>query len=135
MAHTLGTNFSELLAIARYRYQRFYGSLKYIQAKRGLEFVDSAEAQVFYGGSIYGSEDLREGDLNHEIGQGNTVDFKHIEFDAGYVINPASQLKLFTRVIFRSFDPEVSQSPNQKLNTTWWSLGLRTDLFNWYRDF
>lgn len=135
MAHTLGTNFSEFLAIARYRYQRFYGSLKYIQAKRGLEFVDSADAQVFYGGSIYGSEDFREGDLNHEIGQGNTVDFKHVEFDAGYVINPASQLKLFARVIFRSFDPEVSQSPNQKLNTTWWSIGLRTDLFNWYRDF
>ena len=135
IAHTLGTNFSEFLAIARYRYQRFYGSLKYIQAKRGLEFVDSADAQVFYGGSIYGSEDFREGDLNHEIGQGNTVDFKHVEFDAGYVINPASQLKLFARVIFRSFDPEVSQSPNQKLNTTWWSIGLRTDLFNWYRDF
>lgn len=135
MAHTLGTNFSEFLAVARYRYQRFYGSLKYIQAKRGLEFVDSAEAEVFYGGSIYGSEDFREGDLNHKIGQGNTVDFRHIEFDAGYVINPSSQLKLFTRIILRSFSPEVSEGPNQKSNTTWWSVGLRTDLFNWYRDF
>lgn len=135
MAHTLGTNFSEFLAIARYRYQRFYASAKYIQATRGLEFVDSENAQTFYGGSIYGSEDFREGDLNHELGQGNTADFRHIELDAGYVINPASQLKLFARVILRSFSPEVSEGPNQKLNTTWWSLGLRTDLFNWYRDF
>ena len=90
---------------------------------------------MFYGGSIYGSEDFREGDLNHELGQGNTVDFRHLELDAGYVINPSSQLKLFTRIILRSFSPEVSEGPNLKLNTTWWSVGLRTDLFNWYRDF
>ena len=134
MAHTLGTNFSELLAVARYRYERFYGSVKYIQATRGLEFMDP-DSDVFYGGSIYGSEDFREGDLNHELGQGNTVDFRHLELDGGYVINPASQLKIFARVIFRSFNPEVSEVPNQKLETTWWSLGLRTDLFNWYRDF
>ena len=134
MAHTLGTNFSEFIAIARYRYQRLYASAKYVQAKRGLEFSDP-DSDVFYGGSLYGSEDFREGDLNHELGQGNTVDFRHIELDAGYVINPASQLKLFARVILRSFAPEVSQAPNVKLETTWWSLGLRTDLFNWYRDF
>ncbi|MGB1137062.1 MAG: gliding motility protein RemB, partial [Flavobacteriaceae bacterium] len=72
---------------------------------------------------------------NHELGQGNTANFRHLEFDAGYVINPSSQLKLFTRIILRSFSPEVSEGPNQKLNTTWWSLGLSTDLFNWYRDF
>ena len=134
LAHTLGTNFSEFIAIARYRYQRLYASAKFVQAKRGLEFLDP-DSDVFNGGSIYGSEDFREGDLNHELGQGNTVDFRHIELDAGYVINPSSQLKLFTRIILRSFSPEVSEGPNQKSNTTWWSVGLRTDLFNWYRDF
>ena len=134
LAHTLGTNFSEFIAIARYRYDRFQASAKFVQAKRGLEFLDP-DSDTFYGGSIYGSEDFREGDLNHELGQGNTANFRHLEFDAGYVINPSSQLKLFTRIILRSFSPEVSEGPNQKLNTTWWSLGLRTDLFNWYRDF
>jgi len=134
LAHTLGTNFSEFIAIARYRYDRFQASAKFVQAKRGLEFLDP-DSDTFYGGSIYGSEDFREGDLNHELGQGNTANFRHLEFDAGYVINPSSQLKLFTRIILRSFSPEVSEGPNQKLNTTWWSLGLRTDLFHWYRDF
>ena len=134
LAHTLGTNFSEFIAIARYRYQRLYASAKFVQAKRGLEFLDP-DSDVFNGGSIYGSEDFREGDLNHELGQGNTVDFRHIELDAGYVINPSSQLKLFTRIILRSFSPEVSEGPNKQGNTTWWSVGLRTDLFNWYRDF
>ena len=113
---------------------QFQASAKFVQAKRGLEFLDP-DSDTFYGGSIYGSEDFREGDLNHELGQGNTANFRHLEFDAGYVINPSSQLKLFTRIILRSLSPEVSEEPNQKLNTTWWSLGLRTDLFNWYRDF
>ncbi len=49
LAHTLGTNFSEFIAIARYRYDRFQASAKFVQAKRGLEFLDP-DSDTFTGG-------------------------------------------------------------------------------------
>ncbi|KRO67428.1 MAG: gliding motility protein RemB [Cryomorphaceae bacterium BACL21 MAG-121220-bin10] len=134
MAHTLGTNFSEFLAIARYRKGRFYAMGKWIIATRGLEF-EATDPLVFNGGSIYGSEDFRDGDLNHELGQGNTADFSHIEVTAGYLINPASQLKVYASVLRRQLTPQIEDALTQKQTTTWINLGIRTDIFNWYRDF
>ncbi|MDG1064504.1 MAG: gliding motility protein RemB [Flavobacteriaceae bacterium] len=134
MAHTLGTNFSEFLAIARYRNGRFYATGKWIVATRGLEY-EATDPPVFNGGSIYGSEDFRDGDLNHELGQGNTADFSHVEVTAGYLINPASQLKIYASILRRQLTPKVEDALSQKQTTTWINFGIRTDLFNWYRDF
>jgi hypothetical protein len=134
LAHTFGANFSEFIAIARYQKGRIYGDAKFIVAKRGFEF-NTPEDSFFYGGNIFGSEDDRISDNGNELGQGNTTDFFHAEVQAGYIINPASNLKIYGSFIFRSFDPEINTQTVFKNQTTWVNFGVRTDLFNWYYDF
>ncbi len=134
LAHTLGANFSEFIGIARYQKGRIYGDAKFIIAKRGFEF-NTAEDSFFYGGDIYGTEDDRISDNGNELGQGNTTDFFHAEVQAGYIINTATNLKIYGSYIFRDFSPEVDTETVYKNQTTWINLGIRTDLFNWYNDF
>lgn len=134
LAHTLGANFSEFIAIARYQTGRIYGDAKFIVAKRGFEF-NTPEDTKFYGGNIYGTEDNRISDNGNELAQGNTTDFFHAEIQAGYVINPATNLKIYGSFIFRDFNPEVDTAAVFKNQTSWVNFGIRTDLFNWYYDF
>ncbi len=134
MAHTLGANFSEFIAIARYQKGRIFGDLKLITAKRGFEF-NTAEDSSFYGGSIYGNEDNRISTDGNEVAQGNTTNFFHAELQAGYLINPATNLKIYGSVIYRDFNPELDTETVFKNQTTWVNFGIRTDLFNWYYDF
>lgn len=134
MAHTLGANFWEFIGIARYQNGRFFGSAKAIVAKRGFEF-NTADDSFFYGGSVYGTEDDRVMDLGNELAQGNTTDFFHAELQAGYLINPATNLKIYASTIFRNFSPETNTMEVFDNQTTWLNFGIRTDLFNWYYDF
>lgn len=134
MAHTLGANFSEFIAIARYQKGRIYGDAKFIVAKRGFEF-NTPEDSSFYGSSIYGNEDDRIATDGNEVAQGNTTDFFHAEVQAGYVINPTTNLKIYGSFIFRNFDPKVDTETVFKTQTSWVNFGIRTDLFNWYYDF
>jgi len=134
LAHTLGANFSEFIAIARYQKGRIFGDLKLIFAKRGFEF-NTEEDSLFYGGNIYGTEDNRVSELGNEVAQGNTTDFFHGELKAGYLINPATNLKIYASLILRDFNPTIDTETVFKNQTTWLNFGLRTDLFNWYYDF
>lgn len=134
LAHTLGANFSEFVGIARYQKGRIFGDAKLVLAKRGLEF-NTADDMNFYGGSIYGTEENRPSDNGNELGQGNTTDFLHAELQAGYLLNPATNLKIYGSVIFRDFKPEIDTPTVFENQTTWLNFGIRTDLFNWYNDF
>jgi|TARA_R110002012_G_scaffold273585_1_gene459533 hypothetical protein len=135
LAHTLGANVSEFTSIARYQKGRWFGDLKVIVAKRGLEFEPPAEGIPYYGGNIYGDEDIRPFDTGVEVGQGNTTDFFHTEIQGGYVLNPATNLKVYASLIYRDFKPMENTATNFENTTTWVNFGIRTDLFNWYHDF
>ncbi|MFT4669199.1 MAG: hypothetical protein ACI9HJ_000771 [Ulvibacter sp.] len=134
MAHTLGSNFSEFIVIARYDYGRIFADAKFIFAKRGFEF-NTSEDSFFYGGSIYGSEDNRENDNGYEVAGGNTAKFFHMELQGGYIINPATNLKVYGSLIYRDLNPNQDTETVFKSQTTWVNFGIRTDLFNWYNDF
>jgi len=134
LAHTLGANFWEFVGIARYQKGRIFGDAKFIIAKRGFEF-NTATDMNFYGGNIYGTEDNRVSDNGNYVAQGNTTDFFHAELEAGYLINPATNLKIYGSIIFRDFKPLVNTEDVFENQTTWINFGLRTDLFNWYNDF
>jgi len=134
LAHTLGANFSEWIAIARYQRGRIFGDLKLVFAKRGFEF-NTEEDSFFYGGDIYGTEDNRVSDDGNDLAQGNTTDFFHGEFQAGYLINPATNLKVYASLIYRDFKPILNTATVFENQTTWFNFGIRTDLFNWYYDF
>lgn len=134
LAHTLGANFYEFVGIARYQNGRIFGDAKVVYAKRGFEF-NTPEDTFYYGSSIYGTEDNRVSDLGNEIAQGNTTDFFHAELLGGYLLNPATNLKVYGSVIVRNFTPKENTQDVFENNTTWVNFGIRTDLFNWYYDF
>ena len=134
MAHTLGANFSEFIAISRYDCGRIFADAKFILAKRGFEF-NTPEDSFYYGGSIYGTEDDRENEYGYEVAGGNTAKFFHMELQGGYVINPATNLKVYGSLIFRDLNPEQNTETVFKSQTSWVNFGIRTDLFNWYNDF
>lgn len=130
MAHLWGANFREFIGIAHYNYKRWYGMAKLIYGQRGLDTGDG----VSYGGNIFINNDLRPSDNGISLLQGNTTNVFIADLQAGYLVNPATNLKAFINVTQRSFSPENVPADFEK-NTTWFNLGFRTDLFNNYSDY
>jgi hypothetical protein len=134
MAHLWGANFREFVAIARYKRDRIYGSAKMVLGERGFDFNDGKD-DAYYGGDIYRSERERAFETGVKIGQGNTTASFFTEVEAGYIVNPVTNLKLFGSVIYRTFDPMQNTASAANSNTVWLNVGLRTDIFNWYFDY
>jgi hypothetical protein len=134
MAHLWGANFREFIAIARYEKDRFYGSAKVVFGEKGFDF-NTEEDSFNYGGDIYRDERDRNGNTGIEIAQGNTTSIFHGELQVGYLLNPSTNFKVYASLIYRDFNPLVNTATEFKNSTTWFSFGLRTDIFNWYYDF
>ncbi|MBF6654056.1 hypothetical protein C3B47_14465, partial [Flavobacterium columnare] len=67
--------------------------------------------------------------------QGNKTKIIIADLNAGYLLNPNTNLKLFANLVYRSFKPTLNTNQAFNENTTWFSLGLRSDIFNWYFDY
>ena len=134
MAHLWGANFSETILIGRYHYNRWFADAKIVFGNKGFDFNDEFD-DYSYGGDIYRNYNERPFDTDVRVGQGNTTNIFHFELQSGYVLNPTTNLKLFTYVSYRDFNPDADTAASFKNSTLWFSLGLRTDLFNWYFDF
>lgn len=135
IGHQWGGNFREFIAIARYHQGRYYADAKLTAGTRGLDF-DTADDQFNYGGNIYKDYDLqRPFDTGVKVGQGNKTTIVIADLQAGYLVNPATNLKIFGSYIYRNFDPTKSTLSTFKESTSWFTIGLRTDVFNWYFDY
>ena len=134
MAHLWGANFSELIVIGHYNYQRWYADTKFIFGTRGFDFNDGTD-NYSYGGDIYRSYNERPYNTGVKVGQGNKTKTFNAELQAGYVINPVSHLKIFTNISYRDFNPEANTAKTFTNSTLWFNLGIKTDLFNWYFDY
>ncbi len=135
VGHQWGGNFSELIAIARYHKGRYFADAKITTGTRGLDF-DTTEDSFNYGSNIYKSyDDKRPYNTGVKVGQGNKTAVFITDIQAGYLVNPATNLKLFGSLIYRSFDPTKDSETTFKQSTTWFTFGLRADVFNWYFDY
>lgn len=135
MGHQWGGNFEELVGIARYHKGRFFADVKITYGIRGFDF-DSSGANSNYGGNIFRDYDLdRYADTGVKVGQGNKTNVFITDLQAGYLINPMTNLKLFGSFIYRNFDPLQNTATTIKESTTWFSFGIRSDVFNWYFDY
>ncbi|WP_091136606.1 energy transducer TonB [Flavobacterium anhuiense] len=135
VGHQWGGNFKELIAIARYHKGRWLADAKLTVGTRGLDF-DTTTDSYNYGGNIYKSYDVkRPYDTGVKIGQGNKTNVFIADIQGGYLINPMTNLKLFGSLIYRNFDPTQETATTFKQSTTWFSIGLRSDIFNWYFDY
>ncbi|MBD3582382.1 gliding motility protein RemB [Flavobacterium selenitireducens] len=135
LGHQWGGNFQEFLAIGRYSKGRLYADAKVTVGVRGLDF-NASENIGNYGSNIYLSYDenrpLEEG---VKIGQGNKTNVFIADIQAGYLVNPSTNLRLFANFIYRNFDPMANTANFSKDSTTWFTVGLRSDVFNWYFDY
>ncbi len=131
ISHLWGANFWEVIGIARYNNKRWFGNAKLIFGEKGFDFDDG----VSWGGDIYVDNDNRPFDYGHEVGQGNSTDIFIADLQAGYVINPVTNLQLFGGFTYRNFSPQESGNTARDDSTTWFTVGLRASLFNWYFDF
>ena len=134
MAHLWGANFSEAILIGRYHYKRWFGDAKLIFGVRGLDFNNGID-DFSYGGDIYRNYNDRPFDSGVKVGQGIKTKTFNGNLQVGYLINPATNLKLFTDITYRNFNPDAETTTTFKNSTVWFNIGLRTDLFNWYFDF
>lgn len=135
MGHQWGGNFRELVAIARYFKGRYFGEAKFTYGQKGFDFNDGVD-NFNYGGNIYlNYNDDRPYDVGVTVGQGNKTNIMIGELQVGYLVNPSSNLKVFGNVLVRNFDPTAETPTTIQNNTTWFSIGLRSDLFNWYFDY
>lgn len=135
IGHQWGGNFRELIAIARYFKGRYFADAKIIYGIRGLDF-DTPENSFNYGGNIYKDYELdRPFDTGVKVGQGNETLIFIADIQAGYIVNPHANLRVFANVMYRNFNPNVNTITNFKESTTWVSFGIRSDIFNWYFDY
>lgn len=135
IGHQWGGNFEEFVAIARYHQGRCFADAKITYGTRGLDF-NTTEDGLNYGGNIYKDYDLnRPFDSGVKIGQGNKTTIFITDLQAGYLVNPATNLKFFGSFIYRNFNPTNNTLTTFKESTTWFSLGIRSDVFNWYFDY
>lgn len=133
MTHLWGGNFSEVVLIGRYHYKRWFANAKFIFGVRGFDFNNGTD-NFSYGGDIYRNYNDRPFDTGVEVGQGIKVKTFNGNLQGGFLINPSTNLKIFTDITFRNFNPESESSTTFKSNTVWFNFGIRTDLFNWYFD-
>jgi len=135
LGHNWGANQKEVVLIGHYNKNRWYGFAKLIYGIRGFDF-NTTEDNYNYGGNIYlDYDENRPFDNGVEIGQGNKTNLIITDIQAGYIINPTTNLKVFGNFVFRNFDPSLTNDNMKKSTTSWLSLGIRTDLFNWYKDY
>ncbi len=132
IAHPWGANFWEFITIARYKKDRWYADAKFIIGKKGFDIEGDP---ISYGGNLYIDYNKRGSDVGQTLAQGNKTSIFIGDLRAGYLVNPATNLKLFVNVTYRKFTPSIVTTNFVPTTTTWFNLGFRTDLFNWYFDF
>jgi len=135
MGHAWGGNARELIVAARYFKGRYFADAKLTYGTRGLDF-DTAEDGFNYGSNIYKDYDIdRAFDTGVSIGQGNKTSIMIMDLQAGYLINPATNLKFFISYLYRDFNPEFDTVSVNKNTTSWFNVGIRSDIFNMYFDY
>ena len=89
-----GSNFREFVAIGRYNFGRWFFDAKAVIGEKGFDYYTESDPYS-YGGDIYRDNDQRVSDYGNTIGQGNNTSVFIIDLQAGYLVNPATNLKLF----------------------------------------
>lgn len=135
LGHAWGANTRELIAVARYNKGRYFADAKLTYGIRGFDF-NTATDSLNYGGNIYKDYDEnRPFDKGVKIGQGNKTSILIADLQAGYLVNPATNLKFFANYMYRSFKPQTETEMVKQTNMSWFTVGIRSDIFNWYFDY
>lgn len=119
LAHPLGANFREYIAIARYQpLHRLRLTGKVISANYGTD-IDTTN----FGGNIMLSYDTRQSSEGNEIGQGIGTDLLYLDFTASYMLK--HNLFIDLNQVYRKLDSEINSRDQSTLFT---SLSIRLNI-------
>lgn len=125
LAHPLGANFREFVALLNYSYKRWDFQGQAVRATYGLD--PNGED---YGKNILLSYNDRAVQYGSHVGQGLKTNLNFMEAKASYLINPKYNLRLELGGVYRN-EKSVAFTENTKLIT----FGLRSTFRNLYQDF
>lgn len=125
LAHPLGANFIESIALLNYSVNRFY-----IEGKLQVALFGIDSDSVSYGQDLLVSTFNRPYEYGHTMQQGTATKLLTLSAKASYVIDPVMNLMLDVGAAFR-----YKSNPFGKRQTPYVYIGLRTDLGNRYVDF
>ncbi len=131
ISHMWGANFWEMIGIARYKHGRWFGNLKFNIGEKGYDYSKNG---TNYGGNIYRSYNDNTSEEGNSVAQGNTTKIFIGDIQGGWILNPVTNLQVFGGFTYRSFSPYQPNSYVKNDNTTWFTIGIRSSLFNWYFD-
>ena len=131
LAHPWGANFEEFLSEQQFRKKRFFVHNVTISGKKGFDFPNDSTA---YGGDVY--HYINPGNRNDDkyILQGNLGKIFYDNFEAGYIVNPATNLKFFGGFIYRKTSIEVPTKTIKNETVKYFYIGIRTHLWNDHFD-
>lgn len=137
LADPLGSNFRESVSFISYRYGRFFVETELMVAVMG---VDSAITNSNVGHDIYrsdldipGSYDSQGnfvGTYGNFVTQGIKTNILYTQLRIDFLLNPKMNLNLELQAAHRTYENIFENT-----STNWFSIGLRTNLFNKYYDF
>ena len=131
LAHPWGANFEEKIFEIQYSYKRWYISSLISTGKKGFDYPDD---DYGYGGNINNYIIPENYSDNVYTLQGNLGEIFFNQTEGGYLLNPATRLKLFGGIIFRKTNVEVETSTVKNETTKYLYLGIKTQLWNDHFD-
>jgi hypothetical protein len=127
LAHPLGANFSENIFILHYRRGRFVVQFKFLDITYGADYIGDT---ISYGNNIYSDYNNRSSNFGIDMFNGNKTNVDYAQLNCGYIVNPSTNLKIDFSLVSRNLSSEIHD-----YNTLFYSIALKSDLFNHYYDF
>lgn len=118
-------NFHEFISLFNYSKARWYGSLENLLTFRG----ENPGLPYNNGEDLWGGED-NVPKLGSKTLQGDVYRYWYHQLSVGYLLNPKNRLSLQADFFYRS-----RSGNNQNQSETGFFIGIRTNLFNHYKDF
>ncbi len=131
LAHPWGANFKEILFEQQYRKKRLYAHNILISGQKGFDFPNDS---VAYGGDVYRYIRPQDKANDKYMLQGNRGKIFYDNFEAGYIINPATNLKLFVGFIYRKTSIDVPLKTVKNEIVKYFYIGIKTHLWNDHFD-
>lgn len=120
-----GANFHEFISLFNYTNQRWYGVLENLITIRG----ENSRLAYNNGEDLWGGE-KNVPQFGSKTLQGNKTTYLYNQLTAGYLINTANRLSIEANVVYRK---RTSSAINQ--SEWYYGLGIKTNIYNFYRDF
>jgi hypothetical protein len=133
IAHPWGANFKELVINVNYGWKRFTADLHLSSGVIGLDAGGDN-----WGNNLFLNYNTGNGAnrFDNFIGQGVNMNMLFIDFRAGYILNPATNLRLEGGLTLRNLVNTASGNTGiQDSKTQFVYFGMRTAIFNNYFDF